>query len=95
MTQSRVSSDGAATDLVFPANIWLSAGVFGIVAGVLVLLLNDSLSDRVVWLAENYRSQAALLQENQVQDVSHGERGYPPRPRQRPGRLLGLWPLFR
>ena len=30
-----------------------------------------------------------------VQDVSHGERGYPPRPRQRPGRLLGLWPLFR
>ncbi len=72
MTQSRVSSDSAATDLVFPANIWLSAGVFGIVAGVLVLLLNDSLSDRLVWLAENYRSQAPLLQENQVQDVSHG-----------------------
>ena len=50
MTQSQGSSRSAATDLSMPTSIWLSVGVFGLAAGALVLLFNDSLSDRLVWL---------------------------------------------
>lgn len=74
MTQSRVSCQRAATDLSLPPNIWLSAGLFGLVAGALVLLLNDSLSDPLVWLVENYRNLAPPLQEEEIQEIANGVR---------------------
>lgn len=57
-----------------PASIWLSVGVFGLAAGALVLLFSDSLSDRLLWLAENYRREPPLLQEEQIQDIADGVR---------------------
>lgn len=70
MTQSRVPSSGAAINLSMPPAIWMSAGIFGLVVGTLVLLLNDSFSERIVWLAENYRNQAPPLLEEQIEDVT-------------------------
>ena len=39
--------------LSLPPNIWFATGVFGLTAGLLVLLLTDPLLDRLVWLVEN------------------------------------------
>ena len=50
------------------------AGVFGLAVGALVLLISDSLADRVVWLAENYRHNGLQLLDQQVLDVSSGVR---------------------
>jgi len=50
------------------------AGVFGLAVGALVLLISDSLADRVVWLAENYRHNGLRLLDQQVLDVSSGVR---------------------
>ena len=45
---------------------------FGLVAGALVLVLNDALAVRVVWLAENYRDNGPRLLDQQILDVPSG-----------------------
>ena len=68
MTRSRVPSSKPPIAIGFPCDVWPAVGVFGLVAGVLVLVLTGAISDRLVWLAENYRQAASPLSEERLSD---------------------------
>ena len=57
-----------------PTSIWLVAGIFGLLGGGLVMLFTDSLSGRLVWLAENYRIGVPPLSEGSISAVEDGLR---------------------
>ena len=63
--------------LTAPANrlstsIWLAAGFFGLLGGALLIIFSDPLTDRIVWLAENYRIGASPLSESGIIAVADG-----------------------
>ena len=68
MTRSRVPSSNPPIAIGFPCDVWLAVGVFGLVAGVVVLVSTGTISDRLVWLAENYRTEASPLSEERLSD---------------------------
>ena len=55
-----------------PSPIWITLGVFGFIAAGLVLIFTDPISDRMVWLAENYRTAGPALSPSQVDEVRRG-----------------------
>jgi len=69
MTRSRVPSSNLPIAVGLPCDVWLAVGVFGLVAGVLVLVLTGTISDRLVWLVENYRTVASPLSEERLSDL--------------------------
>ena len=66
MTRSRVPYSHPPIAIGLPSDVWLAVGVFGLVAGALVLVLTGTISDRLVWLAENYRNGASPLSEERL-----------------------------
>ena len=55
-----------------PTSIWLVAGVFGLLGAGLLMLFNDPLSGRLVWLVENYRTGVSPLCEGNIRAVEDG-----------------------
>ena len=68
MTRSRVPSSNPPIAIGLPSDVWLAVPVFGLVAGVLVLVLTGTISDRLVWLAENYRTVPSPLSEERLSE---------------------------
>jgi len=72
-----VPTTALLTGLTAPANrlstsIWLVAGFLGLLGGGLLMLFSDLLTDRIVWLAENYRIGALPLSETGISAVGDG-----------------------
>ena len=57
---------------VLPTPIWVAAGILGLAGGGLVLLFADSIVERLVWLAQNYRAVSLSLSADQVEEVRLG-----------------------
>jgi hypothetical protein len=69
---SEPRAPGLSPSVGLPSFIWVVAGVFGLLAGGLLLMNTDPILGRLVWLAENYRTGVSSLSDERVAAVRQG-----------------------